>query len=112
MDERMQRCIDDCLACYQSCTKTIMHCLKLGGDHAAPAHIRLLMDCAEICKTSAGFMLRDSNHIADVCSICIDICESCAADCEDMMGSDEAMKECAAMCRKCAASCREIAHRV
>lgn len=108
MDEKVQRCIDDCLACYQSCTKTIMHCLRVGGDHARPEHLRILMDCATMCKTCADFMLRDSNHVADVCDVCAHICEICAAECENMMGSDEAMKQCAEACRKCAASCREM----
>src|SRR5262245_31958393 len=56
----MQDCIADCLDCHSVCLATIAHCLKKGGDHAAPEHIRLLQDCAQICIVSADFMLRGS----------------------------------------------------
>lgn len=108
MDQKMQQCIQDCLDCYRTCTETIMHCLEMGGDHAAPNHIRLLMDCVEICKVAADFMIRGSNHAGEICDTCASICETCAAECEDMVGSDEQMKICAAMCRRCATSCREM----
>ena len=34
-----------------------MHCLGLGGAHADHMHIRLLLDCADICQTSDGVEL-------------------------------------------------------
>lgn len=112
MSQTMEECIRDCLSCYQACTTTVMHCLKLGGDHAQPNHIRILLDCAEICNTSASFLLRDSNHAKELCDTCATVCEICAAECEDMMGSDEQMKQCAEICRVCSASCKNMAQGV
>jgi hypothetical protein len=54
----MQQCIDECTRCHNVCLATVSHFLELGGKHADPAHIGLLLDCAEICQTSANFMLR------------------------------------------------------
>src|SRR5262245_25907037 len=54
-DDEMQKCIDLCQDCYALCTKTVDHCLKLGGRHAAPDHIRLFLDCAQICDTTAQY---------------------------------------------------------
>ena len=71
---QMRECIDNCQECHSVCTETAQHCLEQGGKHAEAAHIRLLLDCAEICHTSADFMLRDSTKHALTCGACADIC--------------------------------------
>ena len=103
----MQLCIEICQECHATCLETVMHCLSMGGAHAAPDHIGLMLDCADICRTSADFMLRGSPRHALTCSACAEVCEACAADCDRF--EDAFMKECAAVCRRCAASCREMA---
>jgi hypothetical protein len=106
IDARMQRCIDNCLACYSTCLSMAMgHCLEMGGAHTEKKHFTLMMACAEICRTSAHFMLIGSPHHAHVCAECDEICAQCAEDCE-RVGD---MAECVAACRKCAESCREMA---
>ena len=42
----MQRYIQECLDCHRTCEETIAYCLEQGATNVAPAHIRLLMDCA------------------------------------------------------------------
>ena len=107
-DEKMRACIEECKSCHDICTETISHCLEIGGDHAEPNHIRLLLDCAEICRTSANFMLRMSEFHSQTCGVCADVCERCAQDCEHF-GDDQMMQQCAETCRRCAESCREMA---
>ena len=83
MSKDMQNCIDNCLRCYQTCLGMAMtHCLETGGKHTEPAHFRLMMACAEICRTSAHFMLLNSPHHKHVCKECAEICTECAKDCE------------------------------
>jgi hypothetical protein len=108
MDPAMLRCIDNCVDCAAICTETVMHCLEMGGEHAAPGHIRLLLDCAEICQTSANFMLRHSELHGRTCGVCAEVCERCAEDCARFT-DDAVMQQCAEMCRTCAQSCREMA---
>lgn len=104
----MQMCIQNCLDCHRICLQTITHCLQKGGKHAAPEHIRLLWDCAEICQTSANFILRGSSFHGDTCNVCAEICRACAEDCANFP-DDEEMQACADMCRRCAESCQEMA---
>jgi hypothetical protein len=104
---RMAECIERCLECHKVCIQVIAQCLHKGGEHAAPEHIRLLLDCAEICQTSANFMLRGSEHHTQTCGVCADVCEACTEDCERL--GDAMMKQCAEACRRCAASCSEMA---
>jgi hypothetical protein len=104
----MQDCISNCLDCHLVCLATIAYCLEKGGDHAAPEHIRLLQDCAQICIASADFMLRRSPMHRMTCRICADICNACADDCSKL-ADDETMVLCAETCRRCAQSCAEMA---
>ena len=84
----MQECIANCTECHTICLATIQNCLQLGGMHAEPDHIRMLQDCAQICATSADFMIRGSPFHSRTCGVCAELCESCAEDCERIMGDD------------------------
>lgn len=108
LNDEMLQCIQNCLDCHSICLNTITYCLQQGGHHAEPNHIRLMMDCAESCQTSANFMLRNSDLHSRFCGACADVCNRCAQDC-DRMGDDIQMKACAEMCRHCAESCRRMA---
>ncbi|MEP7187725.1 MAG: four-helix bundle copper-binding protein [Roseiflexaceae bacterium] len=105
----MQQCIQECLNCHSVCLATVPHCLEMGGAHASAAHIGLLLDCVEICQTSANFMLRGSALHARTCGVCAEVCKQCAQDCERIGGDDTYMQACAAACRRCAESCQKMA---
>ena len=107
MSDDMQACITMCQECHATCLATLTHCLTMGGDHAAPDHIGLMLDCVDICRTSADFMLRHSARHALTCGVCAEVCDACAADCERF--DDDFMRACAATCRRCAQSCRQMA---
>jgi hypothetical protein len=109
LDEMTRECIRECQSCHSICLETVTHCLEMGGKHADPAHIRLLLDCANICATSADFMLRNSNLHPITCGACAEICERCAQSCE-RMGDDPIMQQCAAACRSCEQSCRRMSN--
>ncbi len=105
--QEMGRCIELCQECHDVCLSTVGYCLQKGGAHAEPAHIRLLLDCVEICQTSANFMVRGSELHTETCRACAEVCERCAEDCE-RLGNDTRMRECAETCRQCAESCRHM----
>lgn len=101
----MQEGIDACIACHNMCYRMAMtFCLEKGGRHAAPAHFRLMLNCAEMCQTSAAFMLSDSPMHGRVCLICAEACEACARSCEEVGD----MRDCVEECLSCAKSCRSM----
>lgn len=108
MEMMMEECIANCLECHQTCLETIQYCLTQGGAHAEASHIRLLMDCAAICETSAGFMIRGSELHMRTCSVCAEVSARCADSCE-AFSDDETMERCAEICRSCSESCAEMA---
>jgi hypothetical protein len=104
----MQECLQNCQDCHAICTETAQQALQKGERHGSD-HIRLLLDCAQICQTSADFMLRGSPLHPLTCGVCAEICTTCAETCERMGASDSMMQKCAEMCRRCAESCRQMA---
>ncbi|MCC7092003.1 four-helix bundle copper-binding protein [Nitrosomonas sp. JL21] len=100
----IQACISACNHCHQVCLQTAMnHCLETGGKHVEANHFRLLMNCADICQTSANFLL-SGTHQHTLCEVCAEVCEACATNCEKIGD----MNECVKVCRDCAASCRQM----
>jgi hypothetical protein len=108
VSSEMQQCIQNCFDCHITCLNTITYCLQQGGRHAEVAHIALMQDCAEICQTSANFMLRNSALHMRTCGVCAEVCDMCTMDCQ-RFADDIQMQACADMCRRCARSCRHMA---
>jgi len=106
--QELEACVDACTECHAVCLATVAYCLDEGGDHAAPDHVTLLLDCAQICQTSADYMLRGSTLHTETCAVCADVCERCAEACSGW-ADDEEMARCAEVCRRCAESCRRMA---
>jgi hypothetical protein len=106
-EQKMIECRDLCAESHEVCTETLNHCLTIGGDHAERGHLTLLVDCAQICETSADFMSRRSRLHHVICRACTEVCEQCAQDCERF--EDEEMNRCAEICKRCAEACRQMA---
>lgn len=101
----MKDCVEACQRCHQMCLQMAMtHCLEQGGKHVEPAHYRLMINCAEICQTSANFMLSQSPCYASVCRVCAEICKACADSCEQIGDMDD----CVRACRECAQRCETM----
>ncbi len=105
--DEMDECIENCLQCHVICTMTAQYCLSQGGEHAAVGHVGLLLDCAEICQTSANFMVRGSPFHTTTCAACAEVCRACAEACRGFAG-DEHMEHCADVCESCAESCERM----
>ena len=106
IDPGMKACMDACHECHVTCHHMAMnHCLEMGGQHAAPEHLKIMLDCAQICATSLDFMARGSDQHKVVCGICAQICRACAESCRGLDG----MEECVAACERCADACEKMA---
>lgn len=108
MKQDVQHCIQECIECHRICQDTIHYCLQQGGEHAEPDHVRLLLDCAQICQTAADFMMRNSDLHPVICEACAEVCQQCFESC-DQFDHDAPMRTCAEACRRCAEACQQIA---
>ena len=107
--EMLQHCIEECLNCHATCTATAQYCLAEGGPLADADHIGLLLDCAEICQTSANFMLRGSPYHPITCLACAELCRACEESCRTIAAEDEQLALCADACAECAQHCERMA---
>src|SRR5262245_42037636 len=106
-DADTEACIENCIECHRICLEAVQHCLRRGG--AQPELVRLLLDCAQVCQTSAEFMIRNSELHHAACELCAHVCTHCADECAALGSADSQMQECADVCAQCAESCREMA---
>jgi hypothetical protein len=95
----MKAGMEGCIECHRICFELAMnHCLETGGEHIEPAHFRLMINCAELCRTSSNFVLAGPDLDKLTYGLCAEVCRRYADDCQQL----DAMEECAAACRRCA----------
>jgi hypothetical protein len=107
--DEMQQCVEACLNCHAACTMAAQHCLAQGGELADIDMIGVLLDCAEMCQTSANFLLRGSPYHVVTCAACAEICRVCEEACRGV-SDDEQLRDCAETCAGCADHCEHMAN--
>jgi hypothetical protein len=106
LSAELEECIRLCLMCYRSCAETAAgHCLDMGGRHVEPQHFRLMLACAEVCRTTAALMLTHAPQHHLQCGVCAQFCALCAESCREVGD----MEDCVAACEACAESCERMA---
>lgn len=105
--DHVQQCIEECLNCHAACTMTAQYALAEGGEKGDPSLVGVLLDCAEICQTSANFLLRGSPYHASTCTACADLCRACEEACR-AFPDDEQLAHCAELCAACADACDQM----
>ena len=101
--EAMEQMVQARTDCILSCQETYRVCMAALARCLQPEHTRLLLDCAESCQISAGFLLRQSPSAGYFCSVCGRLCDRCAQECERL-----GLNDCAEACRKSAALCHQM----
>jgi hypothetical protein len=103
-----QQCQDACLTCHRVCLETAStHCLESGNRALTSEHIRLLVDCAQICQVCADFIIRDSELSGYVAGLCSHIANECAIAFEPL-SDDPSLAVCHDCCRQCADLCLKV----
>lgn len=105
--QAMREAIRECTSCAIAAKEALTFSLAHGAEHAEADHLRLLMDCAQICQTSADFLLRASPLNGDICRACAIVCRAVGADASDI-GTPELLRL-AEHCRACATACDTMA---
>jgi hypothetical protein len=115
-DDRLSQealtCIRQCQDTHAICLQTLRYDLNANyhgnsGRMVESGHMRLLLDCADMCQTHADMLLRTSSFANRAGELCAEVCQACAEDCE-RFGEDRQSQDCATACRQAAASCRRM----
>lgn len=101
--------LPDMLAgCAAACNHCSTACLGEKDVQMMATCIKLDMDCAQMCTTTAAFVARGSLHAQHLLKECAEICRQCAQECEKHAHMKHC-RRCAEACRKCTETCSKIA---
>lgn len=104
--------IDALNDCAQACTADADDDLGEPDVANMVKCIRLCLDCASICTTTAGVASRQTEHDASVSrpllEACIASCRSCGDECERHAMMHDHCRVCAQACRRCEQACRQL----
>ena len=103
---KYQRYIEACMDCAIACNHCASSCLNEDEINSLANCIRLDLECASVCITTAKLMSSDSEFSTHISRLCADICEACATECEKH--EMEHCKKCAMACRYCAEQCESL----
>ncbi|MGE4063518.1 MAG: four-helix bundle copper-binding protein [Rhodospirillaceae bacterium] len=105
------KCIDECHACVQACTSCADACLAEQDVERLRQCIRVDLDCADVCRTTAALASRRTGSNEDLLraalEFCATACEICNEECKRHAEHHEHCRVCAEACRTCADACRE-----
>jgi hypothetical protein len=111
-DQLLIRCIEECLACTQTCTSCADSSIAADDVDPLRLSIRLCLDCADVCDATGRIATRltgrQSAPIATVLEACVDACRRCGDECEKHAKHHEHHRLCAEECRRCEAACRAL----
>ena len=108
MSSDLRLCVETSDRCRNACLNAVTHALGMGGRYADDDLLGLLLDCAEVCRTTGDFIRRGSPRRSHTAAISADIAERCAEVCDEFTG-DATMRACADACRRAADACRQLA---
>jgi hypothetical protein len=105
--DQYQTCIEACYACADACDHCAVMCLSETNVHEMARCIRLDLDCAAICRATAGCLARASELASAMCQLCAEVCDACGMECASHDAAH--CQDSAQTCYRCAAECRRIA---
>ncbi len=113
VDRRLfQECVDACVDCELACISCADACLAEQQLDMLRRCVRLDLDCAEICGTSARLLARvvssDFGVLKSLLKACAQACDACAAECE-RHAHHAHCGACAKACRTCEDACEQFA---
>ena len=108
----LARCIDECLACMQTCTADADADLAEPDVAEMRRCIRLCLDCADVCDATLRLLSRQTEYVAEAAraqvASCREQCALCASECERHADHHEHCRICAEHCRRCVEACAAV----
>jgi hypothetical protein len=106
--EKYQKYIQVLATCAEACYECFNACLDEEKAEAPSIKrcIKLLVECAKICETTAFIMSMDGKFVKRQSELCAEVCDVCSQTCA--LFQDEPCQKCALECRKCSELCTEM----
>lgn len=103
MKNKNSQLFDILAECTKACYNCFIKCLEEKDTPIMAACIKINVDCAQICQTTAAFISRGSEDSKSLMKICVEICKKCNEICSKH--NPDHCQQCADACYKCAIAC-------
>lgn len=104
--------IDSLYECVSTCTSCADACLGEENIAALRRCIRLNLDCADICRSTAAVLARqtepDWSVVRAQLEACAAVCRSCGEECRRHAEHHEHCRVCADACAACEEACNRV----
>jgi hypothetical protein len=104
--------IDTLTDCAETCTQCADACLSEDMVADLVKCVRIDLDCADICTTTARVISRHTGYDVNVTrsqvTACAEACHACAEECAQHASMHEHCRICAEVCRACEQVCRDL----
>ena len=107
MLDEYKKCIEACYLCATACDNCAASCFDEENLEMMRECIKLDMQCANICRLAAQFMILNSGSAQDLCRLCADVCQKCGDECGKH--DYDHCQDCSNACHHCAEQCRKRA---
>jgi hypothetical protein len=105
-------CLEACIECAASCTACGDASISEDDVEEMRAVVRRALDCADLCHTTEGIVLRqtaqDIQVLRAAVTACLTACRACADECDKHAAHHEHCRLCAVACRRCEAACLRV----
>ena len=89
--QTLRLAVDACNAAFAYCTQQ--------DEIEDPELLACMVDCVDLCTTTASFIVRGSEHADDLREVCAELAKCVEESCEEY-GDDEVLTACADACRE------------
>jgi hypothetical protein len=105
-------CIEACRECSVVCTSCADACLGENDIQMLVGCIRLDLDCADICETTAKILMRQTETnvqlLRSQLETTVIASRNCAEECEQHAEMHRHCRICASACRSCEQACQQL----
>ena len=105
-------CIEACRECLVVCTSCADACLGEQNIQMLVGCIRLDLDCADVCETTAKILIRQTETnmqlLRSQLETTVTASRLCAEECEKHAEMHQHCRICASACRNCEQMCRQL----
>lgn len=109
---QLAEAIDTLYSCAQTCTVCADACLSEEMVAELVRCIRLNLDCADVCETTAALLSRqtepDWTLLREQLTACATACRVCGDECQRHADMHEHCRICADHCRHCEQVCQQL----
>jgi hypothetical protein len=109
--QEIWECATLCMETQRVCLSAVRYSLNKGGKYSTAHFVRLLLDTAAVCQTTAECCRSGSGFLTFSSSACAELANLCALSCMRFSG-DDYLKSVVEVCKRCATTMTHLTQQI